>query len=574
MGNKYNICLGCMSPKTEEGRCPICGYSEKMPYLPSYLAPGTILNERYLVGKIINYNGEGATYIGYDTVTDKKIWVREYMPDTLCSRKKGSCELVASQNHIAQYKTELSEFIDLNKTLAKMRTLSHINPALDVFNENNTVYAVFDCIEGKTLKQYLQDNAGELSWDEAKKLFPSIFTTLSLVHNTGIVHRGISPETIYITKNGEMKLLGFCIASERTANTELAPELYSGYAAPEQYSSSSWHGTWTDVYAISAVLYRVLTGCMPIEALSRVGNDNLIEPAEINNNVPKNVSKVIMQGLKLDGDARIQTVTELVTKLFEQPEYLQSKTKTTTIPIQKVKIPIEKSDKKKDTNTQLRTLIIIFVATLSILALGLIIALILIGRTDNTNVNKFAINNSDLKTGEEDNINTEFKIDEDKQIVKADGAIASQDTGVMNDIITENQLYEIPNFIGKNFELIKNSETYKDWLIFVPIIEYNDNVPKNEIFEQNIVEGKFVSSGQQIELKVSKGPSQVIIPQYYGKMEKEYLSLLDAAGIKYEVVPKKDKGFTDGYVITTSKDPDTKIDVSKGEILKVIVCDN
>ena len=92
------------------------------------------------------------------------------------------------------------------------------------------------------------------------KLFPPIFTTLSLIHNAGIIHRGICPENILITVKGEIKLIGFCISSMRTQNTELNAELYSGYAAPEQYNSLEWQGTWTDVYAISAVLYRMLTG--------------------------------------------------------------------------------------------------------------------------------------------------------------------------------------------------------------------------------------------------------------------------------------------------------------------------
>lgn len=265
LGATQNLCLGCMEANVENGVCPNCGYAENAPYLPSYLAPGVILNERYTVGKLLSYNGESATYLAYDNVLSKKIWLKEYMPDTLCKRVKGSSIISVNQNNLAQYKTFMSEFTELNKILAKMRTLSHINPALELFAENNTTYVVFECLDGMSLKQYLSENAGELSWEEIKALFPAIFTTLSLVHNAGVIHRGISPDTIWHTSKGELKFIGFSITAERTANTELAPELYAGYAAPEQYSSSNWQGTWTDVYAICAVLYRMLTGCMPVE---------------------------------------------------------------------------------------------------------------------------------------------------------------------------------------------------------------------------------------------------------------------------------------------------------------------
>ena len=101
----------------------------------------------------------------------------------------------------------------------------------------------------------------------------------------------------------------------RTANTELKTELFPGYAAPEQYSASGRQGTWTDVYGICAVLYRILTGCMPTEAPSRLDNDNLCAPHELSGSIPVHVSRAIMDGLALNSDERTQTITELVTRL-------------------------------------------------------------------------------------------------------------------------------------------------------------------------------------------------------------------------------------------------------------------
>ncbi|MFQ9094442.1 MAG: hypothetical protein ACLR5S_09210, partial [Ruminococcus sp.] len=112
---------------------------------------------------------------------------------------------------------------------------------------------------------------------------------------------------------GDLLLTSFSIAAVRTANSELECEIYNGYAAPEQYSVSERQGTWTDVYGVCAVIYRVLTGSMPPSAISRMENDNLVAPSVLNPNVPRHVSNVIMQGLSLNSGERIQTVTELVT---------------------------------------------------------------------------------------------------------------------------------------------------------------------------------------------------------------------------------------------------------------------
>ena len=565
MEEKLNLCLGCLEEKHGEGPCIFCGYSDETPHLPSYLSPGTTLNDRYLVGRLLRYNGESATYLAYDAVMRKKIWIKEYMPDTLCARVRGSSLISVNQQNLAPYKTFMSEFTELNKLLSKMRTLSHVNPALELFAENNTMYVTFDVIEGVTLKEYLQENAGELSWDEVKSLFPPIFTTISLVHNAGIVHRGISPDTIWITDEGELKISDFCITASRTNNTELAPELFAGYAAPEQYASSNWQGTWTDVYGICAVLYRILTGCMPTEAVSRVGNDNLCEPSSVNKNIPANVSKVIMGGLMLSGDMRIQTVTELVTKLFEQPEYLTpsaGRTATIAIPRQSMSPSVQRKAnannhpnkkksgrKKKKKASNMRIPIIVFVVTVGIL---LALALGLMGWVDNTapDVSYTTPYYSTLST---------------------DPVPVTTIETTMGFV----QTYEMSEFVGKNFELIKNSPTYQGWLTFIPTYVYDDEHEKDIIIEQSIPAKETVYAGTSIQLKISLGPSKVEIPDHFGLTEKDYIEILDKAGIKYEIIKQPDIGFMTGYVIKTEHDtPETTIDVEKGEILKVFICDN
>lgn len=312
------LCYGCMEPLGSDSVCAHCGYDQNSTSLANYLKPGTVLHERYLVGKMLAANGEGVTYIGYDNTVDCKLLIREYFPERLCSRVANGTAINVKYDHLAQYKALMAEYTDLNKALERLRNLSHLNPALELFTENNTTYAVYEYLEGCTLLDYLKENAGELSWNTVRRIFPPLFTTLSLLHNAGVLHRGLSPETIFVTDKGELKLLGFSISAVRTNDTELDAELFDGYAAPEQYFADRQQGTWTDVYGICAVLYRILTGCRATDAISRQDYDILVPPAELNPQVPENVSDGIMQGLRLDSNARIRTITDLVTLLFEE----------------------------------------------------------------------------------------------------------------------------------------------------------------------------------------------------------------------------------------------------------------
>lgn len=337
MDTSVKLCMGCMNELDANGVCHYCSYTDDMPHLQSYLAPRTVLDNRYIVGKMLTYNGEGASYICYDTIRKTKAVVREYMPDTLCERERGSQKLIVNADCLAKYKTYMSEFADMNKTLSRMRNLNHISTAMDMFVENNTTYVILEYVEGVSLKKFLQSNTGYLTWNQVKKLFVPLFTTLSIIHNAGIIHRGISPENIIVTTDGELKLTGFSISSIRTSNTGLSPEFYSGYTAPEQYSSLEYQGTWTDVYAVAAVLYRILTGCIPLDANTRIYNDTLIDACRINPNVPVHISNVIARAMAVKGEERIQSVNELVTELFSKQTHIEhQKGATQTIPIQKI----------------------------------------------------------------------------------------------------------------------------------------------------------------------------------------------------------------------------------------------
>lgn len=597
-GYKYKLCMGCMEPKDEDGVCPICGYSPNSPSLPAYLPPETFLNDRYIVGRLLRFNGEGADYIGYDTVTSSKVLIREYMPDMLCSRNKDNNALTVNQTCVAQYKAFMSEFVELNKMLAKMRTLNHINPALDMFGDNNTGYVVFRYVEGINLAKYLKEHAGELTWEEVKKLFPPIFTTLSLVHNAGLVHRGISPENIIINDKNELKLIGFCIADVRTANTELASEIYRGYAAPEQYSSSNWQGTWTDVYGICALLYRILTGTQPMDAMERVANDTLPEPKSLNGNIPSHVSKVIMSGMNLSGEMRIQTVTELVTQLFEEPDFTKTRTlaATQTISIPKqhsTKGPVDEpsahshSAKASPKRRVKRHHIFMIAGAAAVVVMFVFMGVLMSMLDDNSNPVANGIETTmSVTDGEGVSVSsgipqihgTEPYTATEKTEVSPVPTLAVTETSAgqeeaVTTIKPGSTVYIMNDLVGKQYDTVKNTTVTQNMTV-VPEYIYTDEYEKGVIFEQSIEKGSNYEKGAEVVLKISMGPAKVLVPEYYGLSKKDYFDLLNSAGIKYEEKEYETEQTLNDYVAWVSIDPGEYVDLEAGQVLTVFVALN
>ncbi len=554
MSDELNLCMGCMNELDRLGNCTHCGYVKGTPHIKPYLAPETVLDDRYLVGKLLSYNGEGASYIGYDMVTNEKIVVREYLPDTLCTRTNGSDEVIVNYDCLAKYKTFMSEFAEVNRVLSKMRSMQHIVPAKDMFTQNNTTYAILEYVEGVSLKKFLQSNRGQLSWEQVKKLFPPIFTTLSLVHNAGIIHRGISPENIIVTTRGELRMIGFCISSIRTCNTELSPELYPGYAAPEQYNTLEYQGTWTDVYAIAAVLYRILTGCVPAEAYSRIGNDTLIEPRRINPEVPVPVSNVIMKAMDVRCERRLQTVTELVTQLFEQPAYVDHhKGATQTIPIQKPipTAPRRKPPVKKKNNVMSMTIGIVTVVVL----IGLVaFLLILIFGPD-----------SKEKTTTDTTQKTSVSTTTAPRTTTAETTTSEEE----DDIISI-----MPDLTGKYYPSVES--TISTDFTITQAYEYSDEYDNDMIISQSIAIGTeyHPSEKPELTLTISLGPEEVTVPEFAGLSQKQYLSKLDELKIRYTVIPVYSSSVSLGVVTKTSIAPGEKINVKTPETLEVSVSAN
>lgn len=541
--------MGCMCDKTYDGPCKLCGYSDDTPCIPSYLRPKTFLNERYIIGKVISYNGEGAVYVGFDTATGTKVTIKEFMPDTLCSRRKGEDEIIVNADMMPLYKTYLSEFVDLNRTLMKSRGMSHLQTVLDVFSENNTAYVVFEYISGIPLSTYLANSSGELTWEQIKELFPPIFTTLSLVHAAGVIHRGISLSTIYVTDKLELKLTGFSISAARTTNTEIACEIFGGYAAPEQYTNDDWNGTWTDVYGIAAVLYRCLTGCTPTEAIARTGS-SLLEPMMINRNVPSTVSKAIMRGLSLSTDGRIRTITEFVDKLFEQPKYVGID-RGGDKPLTKQQAKKLKKQKKE----RAKTVAALVFAALVLIAFGVVFAWAL----------KQEPQPSDSSS---DTVTVEATTTATTTTAPVEETIETIVPETIEPLPPEANI-SLPDFTNRPYD--STVTRYEGKFTFTPTYEYTDEYESGVMYGQNIDAGTMVAAGITIEVKVSKGPSLVKLPDFKDVKVDKYVQMLNELNIKYRMENKETNEFKPGTIAGCSKEVGDLVNVEDCEEIIVYV---
>ena len=314
-------CMGCMSTyEAIDEMCPFCGYIEGTPAKEAYhIKPGSLLHDRYTVGRAIGFGGFGITYIAWDNKLMQKVAIKEYMPSEYATRVSGNLTVtIYDGERYTEFMTGLQKFLDEAQRLAKFQNVPGIVRILDCFSENLTAYIVMEYLDGMTLKQYLAEHGGKLPYEEAVEFILPVLAALQAVHKEGIIHRDISPDNIFITEDGEVKLLDFGAA--RYASTgyskSLSVILKPGYAPAEQYLSHGEQGPWSDVYATAATLYRMITGVVPEEALERKEKDTLKPPSALGAKLPKNAEKAILNALNVRVENRTASAEEFEAQLL------------------------------------------------------------------------------------------------------------------------------------------------------------------------------------------------------------------------------------------------------------------
>ncbi len=276
----------------------------------------TVLRERYELLQCLNDSTETVRWKALDRLSGKECELLEFFSPEIMRRQNGVVSALPGKE--VQYKSLSDDFEELFGICMAQSPASPVIRPLEVFRERGAVWAVVPVTEGETLEDWLA-RRGPVSWVEMKRLIGPVAGFLGQLHAQGSIHRGVSPETLLVDREGRLLLSGFTIPPARTEGSEIRSNLFFGYSAPEQYSSSSWQGTWTDVYSLAAVCYRMVTGTVPVEWRQRSGRYPLYPPREFDASIPDYGSDAIEKGLRVDLSERYRTVEEFWRGVLEAP---------------------------------------------------------------------------------------------------------------------------------------------------------------------------------------------------------------------------------------------------------------
>lgn len=324
MQMKYDRCPNCMQAlQQNEDTCPYCGfevsqYEEKK----NCLKPFTVLQNKYMIGRVIGVGGFGITYIGWDLNLQTYIAIKEYFPESIASRDTTGGQdittVMPNETKREIYDKGLKRYVEEAQNLSKFYQLHGIVSVKDFFYENSTGYIVMEYINGINLKEYLNNCGGRLDENTVLALMKPVLESLYQIHNAGLVHRDISPDNIMVDNEGKIKLIDFGSARGESAETDKTYTviLKHGYAPSEQYYAKGHQGPWTDIYSLCATMYKMLTGQIPPNSVERMENDEYIAPSACGVAVSQRTEAVLARGLAVKANERYQNIGQLLNDLY------------------------------------------------------------------------------------------------------------------------------------------------------------------------------------------------------------------------------------------------------------------
>ena len=512
-------CPHCLEPidLVFHGECPHCGKSLENANPEGALPFGAQLGGKYTVGKYLTADGDGLCYRGVDNAAKRFVRIKEYFPVTLCNGRSADGALMPKAGREVLFKTSRMDFKDLYDDLHRLTPATGLSRIVDVLEENNTVYGVEESEKGMTLTHYLSLKSRPLTPAEARTLLQPVMEGVALLHKSGLIHRGICPDNILLPIDGAAMLTGYGTLALRTGGSELKSQLYAGYAAPEQYSAAEFSGRYTDVYALAAVTYRLVTGQTPVSAPQRRVRDSLESAHSLEPGVPTYFSQVISCAMRLDPAKRMQTVPELMSALAN---------------------PSVASAMFDTGETQVSTKKILGAAMVVIVVLAVLLLWAVLGP---------------MVGGDDAGADSSA----------SDGSSST----ALPTVSPEEDLRLIPSFVGQNFNEIRTSELYAQYR-FVPTEEYSSEYAEGVIMSQTPAGGTpQTEETPVIEITVSLGENRIIMPDIIDYTEENAKARLDTYDILYSMVELEyDGSYTAdqvGTVVRCSVEPGEEFDASE-----------
>ncbi len=512
------LCMGCMRKYDDQfDICPHCGYAFDTPAKQSYhIPPGSVLKQRFIVGKVLGFGGFGVTYVGWDHLMERKVAIKEYLPSEFATRMPTQQKVtVYSGDKEEQFKEGLVKTLEEAKRLAKFEAVPGIVQIYDCFEANGTSYIVMEYLEGMSLKEYLETH-GKMSVEQALPVILQVASAMEAVHKTGILHRDIAPDNIYVLNPEEpdkleVKLLDFGAARYATTkhSKSLSVIIKPGYAPEEQYRSRGDQGTWTDVYALAATLYKMLTGITPEDAMERSVKDEVKKPSKLGVKIPKPMETALMNAMNVKIQDRTQTMEEFSQELMAAEVKERERTKD-----------------KRDVGAVPKW--VLALAGAGVAAAGVVIALMVTGVIH-------------------------FNIQGPRHSEVEEGST------------------RVPNVVNKNAdeaeELLK-AETLgmsRDKMV------YSSEIPQDMVSYQEQVAGSILPVNTMVVVEISMGKEKAVFPSVVGLQKDEAQKLLEEAGfVNVRLEDGKEEGVLDAVLEASHKTGDN-VELDQEIVLTICV---
>lgn len=504
-------CMGCME-EYEEGLkiCPCCGYEEGTGAAEVWhMAPGSILGGKYIVGKALGSGGFGVTYIGFDAELKRKVAIKEYLPGEFSTRVPGQTKVTIYEGDgKEQFQSGIEKFQEEAKRLARFQNIPGVVPIYDSLFENDTAYIVMEYIDGETLKKKME-REGRMSVESAMEIILPIAAALTEIHKEGIIHRDIAPDNIMVDKEGEVKLIDFGASRFATAthSMSLSVLIKEGYTPLEQYQSRGKQGPWTDVYALAAVLYTMLTGKAPQASMRRLEKDELKPPSKAGAKVSKNMDTAIMNALNLKAEERTPSMDVFAEELLSDKEVARR---------------VVRKDKRDVGKWPL------WVKGLTGAAAAVVVGFMVLVFAGIIKFENIALPNFVQEAGSVMVINVVNDT--------VDNAVAW----------AEGSKLEI-QIVGR---------------------EYSDEIEAGYVLEQSINSGASVAEGTTLELVVSAGAETVFMPSVEGLSMEDAVALLEEQGLVPDI-EEVESMVTSGSIVSQSVAADEKLNKGSRVLLQV-----
>lgn len=553
-------CSRCMHILNEKGQCSNCHFDQSIQNPANALPVGTVVAERFWLGQVLHQNGEGITYIAYDGEKEQRVVLREFFPQNLSYRDQNG-HILVEQEHFMQFKTVLTSFVDLFHNISKLQDeCEALYQIHGVFKDNSTVYICREYFEGKSLSAVLSGTMGEIGGEDLLTILKPFFKTLSKMHREGMIHGGICPDNILVSTDGQVRLCGFATAGLRTADAELDCELFEGYSAPEQYSVTGWQGSWTDLYAMGATMYRCVTGTRPPLSVDRLQRDTLVPAAELSPSIDRRISNAIAAALVLNSKHRVHTVEQFASILAKPVPQPATKSEPVVDEEPTVAIPLEATNRfappqpdkqqkrgdngaKKGGKRQVKTTrqLVMMVAAIAagLVILGSVIAFFMLHDSTPDGGSSSAKSSSSSSSSR-----------------SSSGSSSSSSSSGSS----KGEPLKVPDLEGMNLSDIEADSELQATYTFKVVESYSSEYEAGKVISVSPSVGASIEEGDIITLTVSKGKEKVPVPDLIGASQAAAEAKLKELGIQYTIIPRQAvSGEASGVVVETDLSAGTEV---------------